>query len=301
MQPFLFHHIFRNITKFIYKMCLPKEYKHNRRYWPYFSVQRNTQGDLEKVFFRKKLIADNTNQVTTSKRKCVLVATGPSVKNIDHKFFNNPEYDFIGVNGAISLDYIHFKYYVIIDHNFTGNRFDLVMKVLQSDCTLFTTPRCLDVILRRIHPNTIKCSIRVIETISQDKTIDLFMGKQTPVDLSQSYFHLYGQFGFSTNIFNAVFDYFTVAYVALQVAYSIGFKEIFIAGLDMNNFAQPRFYEDKENKQPTMLDQYLDLTLPAFDAASEFFKENHIDVYNLSPNSAVESFKKINTNSLIKP
>ena len=50
-----------------------------------------------------------------------------------------------------------------------------------------------------------------------------------------------------------------------------------------------------------MLDQYLDLTLPAFDAASEFFKENHIDVYNLSPNSAVESFKKINTNSLVKP
>jgi hypothetical protein len=61
----------------------------------------------------------------------------------------------------------------------------------------------------------------------------------------------------------------------------------------MNNFSQPRFYENKENKQPTMLNQYLDVTLPAFhDAAARFLKSQQINVYNLSQNSAVKAFEK---------
>jgi hypothetical protein len=65
----------------------------------------------------------------------------------------------------------------------------------------------------------------------------------------------------------------------------------------MNNFTQPRFYESPENKQPTMLDQYLHLIFPAFDAAAKFFIENQVQVYNLSPTSAIQSFKKTSTKS----
>ncbi|RZF50803.1 lipopolysaccharide biosynthesis protein [Acinetobacter halotolerans] len=295
MQQFFFNHITKNILKFLYKSFHSKAYKHNRRYWPYYKTIRNDEGDLEQLFFNKRLIADHTQPFKSDKKTCVLVATGPSIKEIDHRFFSNPDYDYIGVNGAISLDYIHFKYYVIIDFNFTTKRFDLVLKVLESNCIFFTTPRCLDIILKRIDPSQIKCQIKIIETIFQDKTVEPFMGKKQKIDPEKSYFHLYGQFGFSTNIFNAVFDYLTVPYVALQVAYAIGFKEIYIAGLDMNNFSQPRFYENSENKQPTMLDQYLHLIFPAFDAAAQFFTEQNIQVYNLSPQSAIKSFKKIDT------
>lgn len=84
-----------------------------------------------------------------------------------------------------------------------------------------------------------------------------------------------------------------MAYVALQITYHLKYKDIYIAGLDMNNFSQPRFYENKENKQPTMLNQYLDVTLPAFDAAARFLKSQQINVYNLSQNSAVKAFEKI--------
>ncbi|AZN68181.1 MULTISPECIES: LPS biosynthesis protein [Acinetobacter] len=291
----IFNRITQNIFKFLYKSFHSKAYKHNRRYWPYYKTVRNSEGDLEQLFFNKKLIADHTKPFKSQKNTCVLVATGPSVKDIDQRFLTNPDYDYIGVNGAISLDHIHFKYYVIIDFNFTTKRFDLILKVLDSDCIFFTTPRCLDIILKRIDPSQIKCEIKIIETIFQDKTVEPFMGKKHKLDLEKPYFHLYGEFGFSTNIFNAVFDYLTVPYVALQVAYAIGFKEIYIAGLDMNNFSQPRFYESIENKQPTMLDQYLHLIFPAFDAAAEFFIEHQVQVYNLSPTSAIESFKKINT------
>ncbi|MCH7306635.1 lipopolysaccharide biosynthesis protein [Acinetobacter sp. NIPH 1852] len=293
MQQFFFNHITKNILKFLYKSFHSKAYKHNRRYWPYYKAIRNDEGDLEQLFFNKRLIADHTKPFKSDKKTCVLVATGPSIKEIDHRFFSNPDYDYIGVNGAISLDYIHFKYYVIIDFNFTTKRFDLVLKVLESDCIFFTTPRCLGIILNKIDPSQIKCQIKIIETILQDDTIEPFMGKKQKIDPTKPYFHLYDKFGFSTNIFNAVFDYLTVPYVALQVCYAIGFKEIYIAGLDMNNFSQPRFYENSENKQPTMLDQYLHLIFPAFDAAATFLSEQNVQVYNLSPQSAIESFKKI--------
>ncbi len=81
-----------------------------------------------------------------------------------------------------------------------------------------------------------------------------------------------------------------MAYVALQITYHLKYKDIYIAGLDMNNLSQPRFYENKENKQPTMLNQYLDVTLPAFDAAARFLRSQQINVYNLSLEQCSKSF-----------
>ena len=104
---------------------------------------------------------------------------------------------------------------------------------------------------------------------------------------------------FSKHIHGVVFDYFTVAYVALQVVHQLQYEKIYLAGLDMNNFNQPRFYEKAENKQPTMLDQYLQHTLPAFDVAANFFEQQNKQVYNLSPESAVQSFKKLILKDLI--
>jgi hypothetical protein len=61
----------------------------------------------------------------------------------------------------------------------------------------------------------------------------------------------------------------------------------------MNHFTLPRFYEDAKNKQSTMLDHYSEIIFPAFAAAAEYFCKNNIQVYNLSADSAVESFEKV--------
>lgn len=98
--------------------------------------------------------------------------------------------------------------------------------------------------------------------------------------------------GFSTEIFNAVYDYYTVAYVALQIAYALNYKRILIAGLDMSNFTQPRFYETIENKQPTRLEQDFEAISHAFNASATFFKKNKIQVINLSTNSSIQAFEK---------
>jgi hypothetical protein len=59
-QRFFSNYILRNIYKLIYKYSHPKAYKHNRRYWPYYQVERTPEGDLQKIYIKKQQIVDNT-------------------------------------------------------------------------------------------------------------------------------------------------------------------------------------------------------------------------------------------------
>ena len=281
----------RNLFKILYKYTHPKNYKHNRYYWPYYRVERNTYNGIKKIFFKNHLIVDNSESIFIQK-KCMLVATGPSIKQIPIEIFSQKDIDYFGVNGAIALEGIKFKYYVIIDHNFINKKFDLVIKILQSNCIFFTTARCLDLILRKISYDDIYCKIKIIELITEGE-IDIFLGSHTCANPHPQHYFIENKKGFSKNIQNALFDYFTVAYVALQIIYGLGSKEIYLAGLDMNNFNKPRFYEKNENKQPTMLDYHCEEVLQAFQVAAKFLKSEEIQVYNLSQNSAVTAFQKV--------
>lgn len=289
--------ILRNVTKVIYKFFYPSTYKHNRRFWPYYKVERNHEGGVSKIYFKNKLVVENSPPDLSALKKCMLIATGPSIQNLSEDIFSRPDIDYMGINGAIALEKIIFKYYVIIDHNFTMNRFDLVLKVLNTDCTFYTTPRCLDLILRKVNFSEITCKIKIIEPITRGE-VERFLGPKVNIDTTKNYFFIDQNRGFSTHISDVVFDYFTVAYVALQVIHALHYQEIYLAGLDMNNFSQPRFYESVENKQPTLLDQHLTITLPAFDTAAKFLTGKEIQVYNLSPQSSVNSFKKLSSELL---
>jgi hypothetical protein len=282
----------RSIYKPLYKLSHPRSHRHNRRYWPHYRVQRSPLGELERVHFKDRLVVDNTRLEYGRNQACMLVATGPSVNEVDRSFLRRPDIDHVGVNGAIALEDVGFRYYVIIDFNFTSKRFDLVKKVLASRCTLFTVPRCLDLILRNTSAAEIRCDIKLVEPICEGE-VERFFGPRVRVDLSLDHFHQHGSFGFSSRIFDAVFDYFTVTYVALQIVHALKYRTIYIAGLDMNNFSTPRFYEDSQNKQPTMLNIYSGVILPAFDAAAAYFRMEKVRVYNLSVGSAVESFEKV--------
>lgn len=288
---------FRNIFKVLYKLSHTGQAKHNRRFWPYYQVERDANQGLQKIYFKHQLVVDNTQPITPKNTQCMMLATGPSVGQIPQNAFQQADMDYIGLNGAIAMSDVHFAYYVIIDHNFIDSRFDLVKKVLERDCIFYTTPRCLDQILRKVLFNEIRCQFRVIEPITRNE-IEPMLGSRQVIDFNQDYIFSAQGIGFSKQVHTAVFDYFTVAYVALQIINALRYETVYLAGLDMNNFAQPRFYEDRENKQPTLLDRSLDATLPAFALAATFFQQQGVQVINLSEQSAVESFTKINPNHI---
>ena len=291
MNNMLFHYVIRNLAKYTYKFLHPNSYKHNRRYWPFYRVIRNEQGHIEKVFYRKQLVAEQSTAITPTHPTCVLVATGPSSKSIPAQYIDNKDIDFVGMNGAIALTHINFKHYVIIDHDFIQNRFDLVQQVLNTRCNFFTTARCLDEILKKISLQNIQCQIKIIEIMSTGK-LERFMGDTLQQHSNHPHAFFDQGFGFSLNYHDFIFDYYTVAYVALQIIFGLNYKTIYMVGVDLNHLNAPRFYETEQNKQPTLLNQHLDEILTAFNTASILFKQKNIEVYNLSESSLVQCFPK---------
>lgn len=289
----------RNIFKYLYKISHPKSFNHNRRYWPYFKVIRNKEGHINQVFYKKNLIADNTICPISKNDTCIIIATGPSINTTDPALFMKDEFDHVGINGAVSLKNAHFEYYVIIDHNFAKNKSDLISKVLNNaECTLFTTARCLEIILRTYKIDKVQCTFKIIEIITETK-IERFMGAKTTLAAPLPDAYMENNIGFSTNIFDAIYDYYTVAYVALQIAYALNYKNILIAGLDMSNFNQPRFYESDDNKQPTRLEQDFAAISSAFETAAHFLEKQQVQVINLSTQSAIQAFKKLDAQNFV--
>lgn len=281
------------LCKTVYRLSHGTAYKHNKNLWPYFRVNRTSTGMIDTISYKKQRI-ENVAHLEKSKkdRPLLIMATGPSIGDIDKDFFDG-EFDYIGVNGAISMESIPYSWYVIIDRDFVIQRIDLVRKIIsRAGMVLFCTYATLECILSVVANNDIRCKFHVFETAVGLK-IYKFMQATMPFKSDDDRFHWHNGIGFSDNISHALFDYGTVAFTALQIGCALGYKKIYIAGLDMNNFNAPRFYETAQNRMGTRLDKDFDKIIQSFIAARAYCDEHNIEVINLSPESAVEAFPKM--------
>ncbi|KTT11642.1 lipopolysaccharide biosynthesis protein [Pseudomonas oryzihabitans] len=94
--------------------------------------------------------------------------------------------------------------------------------------------------------------------------------------------------GFSRDMDYGIFDVRTVAYIALQLAYHLGFTELYLAGVDLNAQA-PRFYEDGNHPaSPCGLDEHLyHRILPGLTIMQTVLAAEGRQVFNLSRTSRV--------------
>lgn len=92
--------------------------------------------------------------------------------------------------------------------------------------------------------------------------------------------------GFSKNMSEGFFDARTVAYLAVQLAFHVGFSKVFLVGVDLQENVG-RFYETSaSNHSPCGLDQhYHTRILPSFKLMSEKVMGDEFRVYNLSDTS----------------
>lgn len=105
--------------------------------------------------------------------------------------------------------------------------------------------------------------------------------------------------GFSKDITQGYFCARTIPYVALQLAYYLGFKKVFFIGLDLNA-AVGRFY-DKEHPLPTTLDKdYPKHIYPSFVLTAKRVFDEEFQAYNLSVSSKLPEsvIPKISLNEL---
>ncbi|MFJ4452933.1 6-hydroxymethylpterin diphosphokinase MptE-like protein [Pseudomonas sp. NPDC089392] len=93
---------------------------------------------------------------------------------------------------------------------------------------------------------------------------------------------------FSKNLGQGFFDARTVAYVALQLAYHLGFEQVLLVGVDLDQTVG-RFYETGEGEQsPCGLDQHWESRiLPSLTLMAREVINDHFHVYNLSANSRI--------------
>jgi KDO transferase-3 len=92
--------------------------------------------------------------------------------------------------------------------------------------------------------------------------------------------------GFSKDMDHGFFDARTVMYLALQLAYHVGFNQVFLVGFDLDQSAG-RFYEKPTDKcSPCGLDQHFQSRiLPSLELMSERVVDVDFQVFNLSLNS----------------
>lgn len=284
------------LTKQIYRYTHPRNMRHNENLWPFVKIKRDNTGAISHLVYRSK----NVPLVDLSTLKggftgsVLLTATGPSIKKID--FAAIPHIPTVGVNGAWHLNkHLDFKFYIIVDMLFVDNKPDIIKEIIEKeDLVLFTTMHGIIRIIDNFTIDKIKCKLAVIE----DKCYPVYKEKISNTDIYNK-FNSNKEIAFSTeniniafnhDIRNGIFDAGTVIYWALQILAFLGFKNIYIAGLDMTNFTTPRFYETKNNMLPSFLAEKLqDIIIPAFSLASLELKKDGIDVINLSPESAIPS------------
>ncbi len=289
--------------KQIYRYTRPRDYRHNENLWPYVKINRALTGEITSLHYRGESVT--MQKISTLKGrhsgKVLITATGPSINDIDFSRF--PVMPVVGVNGAYALQgKIDFQYFVIVDMTFIDKKLDMVQEVISDPAvTLFTTLHGIVKIINVFTSSKIHCQVVIIEDacykiykrkVMPGKIWDIYRGARE-ISICPEHKHI----AFNNDIRTGVFDAGTVVYWALQIVAFLGFQTVYIAGLDMNNFNHPRFYENEKNKLPCFLDEkFANLIEPAFRHASIVLKKKGIVVKNLSQHSALgnDIFEKVN-------
>lgn len=284
-----------SLFKQIYRYTRPRAYRHNENLWPWVKIRRAESGEICALQYKGESVplCSLSELKDAFSGPMLLTATGPSINDVDFSI-NPSSLPVMGVNGAYFLEgKVGFSLYLIVDMEFFDRKPEVIAGIVSNPRILFfTTTHGIAKIIERIGLNNIQCRLALIEDACYKIYQPKIPGNDIATAFSRSPSALLHQhlshIGFSTDIRKGIFDAGTVAYWALQIIAWLGFNRIIIAGLDMNNFEQPRFYENGDNKLPSYLADKVDgMVFPAFELASRHLQAKGITVINLSLNSAI--------------
>jgi KDO transferase-3 len=214
-----------------------------------------------------------------------ILASGLSAKSFPiEKFAHVP---MITMNGAISMFLntdVKPYFYVCSDRSFSEQQpylFNYAMTVSQR------------VALWEDHARTSGiCPSGQLYALSKAKKpswLHSVLGRHTPL-VTHPPLRAYGKgkIGFSKDMREGFFDARTVAYLAIQLAFHVGFSKVFLVGVDLKENSG-RFYENHDSiNSPCGLDQhYHTRILPSLELMSQKIIGDDFRVYNLSDCSRI--------------
>jgi KDO transferase-3 len=222
-----------------------------------------------------------------------LLASGSSAATFPiSKYAHIP---FIAMNGSIKRlvdENIKPLFYMCDDKGFVTARPDLAMMGVKQAQHIAMSLKCLQT-LHKFDPEALASQhVYLLERVNryydQKPLSDRHFAWSIRRDPDMvSGFSLLKQkpnrIGFSRNLRKGYFAGRTIPYAATQLAYSLGFRKVFIIGMDLRA-STGRFYEQKHDALPTSLDDdFNKFILPSFKImADKVIAKEDFKVYNLS-------------------
>lgn len=118
---------------------------------------------------------------------------------------------------------------------------------------------------------------------------------------------------FSDNAMLYVVDGFTVTYSAMQLAYFMGFKEVYLLGVDFNYqriIKKDGMIEEKNNEKSTYFDKnydpqnknagFMDGMLQSYETAQRFCETHDFKIYNATRGGQLDVFERVDFDLLIE-
>lgn len=214
-----------------------------------------------------------------------IVASGSSAKDFPLQRF--ADIPMITLNGAISMFHDHAinpYFYVCTDTGFPIQQPDLYAHALRLSERVALWPDQIQAV-----PSSTDAELYPLVKASRSSVYEAAFNPDPDLVRSRAFWdHRSRTLGFSKDLSRGYFDARTVAYVALQIANHLGFNQVFLVGVDLDQ-AAGRFYETAGRAvSPCGLDEaYERRILPALKLMAERVVDERFAVYNLSATSRI--------------
>ncbi|MBF4989342.1 6-hydroxymethylpterin diphosphokinase MptE-like protein [Methylophilus sp. 14] len=227
---------------------------------------------------------------------CWIVASGPSLAEVDlHKIATYPT---ISLNCAIKKfvdSGLTPTHTIIVDHRVFERQWECVTAAIHSGANCFFSFEGLSIIAERAPELLQQGNIYLIESATRKYGIARWSIKQClqqfqqdpDIALAEDLLPYCRAIGFSHNLQKGVFAGKTVATWAVQLAFGLGYRAIYIVGMDLGGTGKAHFYADKNNPAPDFLRYYEPHIRGCFELARQASEKTGVKLYNLSLNSAL--------------
>lgn len=256
-------------------------------------------------FHRKQLVIDSQSfalnsfaelKASFSGQSVFIIASGPSVKNFPIAQFKN--HPIITMNGSqrMAMDHnISPLFYLCNDFNATKDEETFFSGVSSAQYTALNKEVLVGIYNNpNFRFNKLFLLERVNRLHNQKKINNLLFALRHRFTqefiVYPSLFNKHSnRIGFSKDIEKGYFCCRTIPYVAIQLAYYLGFKNVFLVGVDMNN---GQYFYDKDSltdRRTGVTDYFHSLIMPSFNLLSKHVMHDDFNVYNLSAESSIPS------------
>lgn len=229
-----------------------------------------------------------------------IIASGPSAR--DFPLHRYARYPMLAMNGSIccfaEADVAPY-FYLCDDSSFVRNRLPLLLDATRLAQNLALSLRVIDSLLERepqaLDRRSLYCFERVNRPLqglapTSDREFARSARKDPDLECGFSWFRQKpNRIGFSRNLEKGYFSSRTIPYAGIQLAYHLGFSQVFVVGMDLDS-SKGRFYEQGSDAVPSRLDgDYEDYILPCFEMLAQRVVNPNFRVYNLSLESRLPS------------